>query len=137
MSLRRKLFAVWCGFTVVWWLVGIFGGDGTRLVLKFRVGGWRAASVLFVMTLVMAVGIPLTILLLGRAAFWSAGQLARRRMRTRTDSNQDRDNTGHQLKKNILRTWNKWCTDASIPGQVGPKSAPRPSIVCPFGESPP
>jgi len=87
MSLRRKLFGVWCGFTVVWWLIGFFGGDGTRLVLKFQVGGWRAAAVLLVMTVVMAVGIPLTILLLGRAALWTADQFGRRRMRTWPDSN--------------------------------------------------
>jgi hypothetical protein len=76
MSLRRKLFGVWCGFTMVWWLLGIFAGDGARIVLKFQVGGWRAALVPLAIALVMAVVVPLTVLFAGRAAFWVRDQFA-------------------------------------------------------------
>jgi hypothetical protein len=76
MSLRRKLFRVWCGFTVVFWLLGIFAGDGSLIVLKFQNGGWRAAFVHLAITLVLALGVPLIVLLLGRAVFW-IGDLAR------------------------------------------------------------
>jgi hypothetical protein len=57
MSLRRKLFKVWCGFTVLWWLICIFGGDGNLILLKFQIGGWRAAYVHLAMTTVIAVGL--------------------------------------------------------------------------------
>jgi hypothetical protein len=53
-----QLFGVWCGFTTIWWLFGIFGSDGARIVLKYQVGGWRAAYVQFVMAVVLATGIP-------------------------------------------------------------------------------
>ena len=75
MSLRRKLFRVWCGLTIVFWLIAIFGGDTSLIALKFQVGGWRAAYVHLALTVVMAAGIPLTILLIGRAAFWINDQL--------------------------------------------------------------
>jgi hypothetical protein len=76
MNLRRKLFSVWCGFTIMIWLIAIFGGDGARILLKFQAGGWRAAYVQFVFTLVLAGGIPLMVLLIGRAAFWISDQLS-------------------------------------------------------------
>jgi hypothetical protein len=63
MSLRRKLFGLWCGLTV-------FDGHGALLLLKFQVGGWRAAYVQLAITLLMGVGTPLIVLLIGRAAFW-------------------------------------------------------------------
>ena len=70
MSLRRKLFGVWCGFAICFWLIAIFGGDGSLIVLKFQVGGWRAAYVHLAITLALAVGIPMAVFLIGRAAFW-------------------------------------------------------------------
>jgi len=70
MSMRRKLFRIWCGLTVVFWLLPIFDGDASLIALKFRVGGWRAAYVHFSLTVIMAVVIPLTVLLIGRTAFW-------------------------------------------------------------------
>jgi hypothetical protein len=39
------------------------------ITLKFQVGGWRAAYVHLALTVIMA-GIPLTVLLIGRAIFW-------------------------------------------------------------------
>jgi hypothetical protein len=71
MSLRRKLFQVWCCFTVLWWLVCIFGGDGGLILLKFQVGGWRAAYVHLAVTFLIAVGIPVAVLLLGRVIVWA------------------------------------------------------------------
>ena len=73
MSLRRKLFRVWCGLTIVL-LIAIFGGDGSLIALKFQVGGWRAAYVHLALTVIMAVGLPLTVLLISRAAFWISDQ---------------------------------------------------------------
>jgi hypothetical protein len=82
MSLRRKLFGVWCGLTIVLWGIGIFGGDASLIALKFQVGGWRAAYVHLAVTVVMAVGIPLTVLLIGRVAFWISDQfLAKSKIR--------------------------------------------------------
>jgi hypothetical protein len=87
MSLRRKLFRVWCGLTIIVWLIAIFGGDGGRIVLKFQVGGWREAYVHFAITLVLAGGIPLMVLLIGRAAFWIGDQFSQKRIRTLPGSN--------------------------------------------------
>jgi hypothetical protein len=87
MSLRRKLFRVWCGLTIIVWLIAIFGGDGGRIVLKFQVGGWRAAYVHFAITLVLAGGTPLIVLLIGRAAFWIGDQFSQKRIRTLPGSN--------------------------------------------------
>ena len=71
MSLRRKMFRVWCGFTVLWWLICIFGGDGSLILSKFQIGGWRAAYVHFAVTTLIAVGIPLAALLTGYVLlFW-------------------------------------------------------------------
>jgi hypothetical protein len=70
VSLRRKLFRVWCGLTIIYWLMGVFDGDAALILLKFRVGGWRAAYVHLTIMLLMGVGIPLIVLLIGRAAFW-------------------------------------------------------------------
>jgi hypothetical protein len=83
MSLRRKLFKVWCGFTVLWWLIGIFGGDGSLILLKFQTGGWRGAYVHFAVTTLIAVGVPLAVLLLGRVVVWGLES----RIRTETNSN--------------------------------------------------
>jgi hypothetical protein len=74
MSLHRKLFKVWCGLTILLLLLGIIGGDASQIALKFRVGGWRAAYVQFALAAIMLVGIPLTLLFVGRAAFWVRDQ---------------------------------------------------------------
>jgi hypothetical protein len=69
--LRRKMFGVWCGFTALWWLICIFGGDGNLILLKFQLGGWRAAYVHFAMTTLIAVGVPVAVLLIGRVVAWA------------------------------------------------------------------
>jgi hypothetical protein len=76
MDLRRKLFGVWCGFTVIWLLLAVFGGDGSRILLKFKQGGWRGAYVHVVLTILIAVVIPLTTLLVGRGVLWIAGRFS-------------------------------------------------------------
>jgi hypothetical protein len=83
MSLRRKLFKVWWGFTVLWWLICIFGGDGSLILLKFQIGGWRAAYVHFTVTILIAVGVPLAVLLIGRVVVWGLES----RIRTEAGSN--------------------------------------------------
>jgi len=86
MSLRRKPFRVWCGLTVVFWLLPIFDGDASLIAQKFRVGGWRAAYVQFTLTVIMAVVIPLTVLLIGRAAFWISDQFRLNRNSSATEN---------------------------------------------------
>ena len=76
MSPRRKLFGVWCGLTIIYWLIGVFDGDGALILLKFRVGGWRSAYVQLAIALLMGLGIPLIVLLIGRAAFWINNQFS-------------------------------------------------------------
>jgi hypothetical protein len=85
MDLRRKLFWIWCGVTIIFWLSGILDGDGSRIALKFQVGGWRAGYLHLAIALVVAVGIPLMVLLFGRAAFWIRDQFARKRTETFQD----------------------------------------------------
>jgi hypothetical protein len=77
MTLRRKLFIVWCSFTVLWLLWGIVSEGGMTL-LKFRAGGWRAAYVHFTVTVLIALAGPAVILLLGRIVFWSTSRLNRK-----------------------------------------------------------
>jgi hypothetical protein len=69
MSLQRKLLWVWLGFTVLWWFLGL-ASDGSRLVLKFKVGGWREAYVHLVLALVMSIAVPSLVFLLGWAVLW-------------------------------------------------------------------
>jgi hypothetical protein len=83
MSLRRSLFNVWCGFTVLWWLICIFGGDGNLILLKLQIGGWRAAYAHFAITTLIAVGVPVAALVIGRVIVWGLES----RIRTNTDSN--------------------------------------------------
>jgi hypothetical protein len=64
MSLRRKLLWTWCGFTIMWWLWGLVS-DGSLVLQKFQVGGCRSAYVHFAVTLVIALVVPLTVLLIG------------------------------------------------------------------------
>ena len=74
MNFRRKLFIVWCGFTVLWLLWAIVS-DGSLVLFKFRVGGWRAAYVHFTLTVLIAVAIPVAVLLLGRVVLWAANRI--------------------------------------------------------------
>jgi hypothetical protein len=74
MTLRRKLFIVWCGFTVLW-LLWATASDGSLVLLKFRVGGWRAAYVHFTLTVLIAVAVPAVALLLGRIVLWAASRI--------------------------------------------------------------
>src|SRR5258708_39105147 len=74
MNLRRTLFRVWCGCTFLWWLIPLFGGDGNRILLKFQMGGWRGAYLHLALTVLIAVGIPVAALLVGRAVLWRKGR---------------------------------------------------------------
>jgi hypothetical protein len=74
MNLRRRLFIVWCGFTVLWLLWGIVS-DGGLVLLKFQVGGWRAAYGHFTLTILIAVAVPAVALLLGRIVLWAASRI--------------------------------------------------------------
>jgi hypothetical protein len=65
MNLRHRWFVAWLCFTAVWWLLVIFDGNGALILLKFRIGGWRAAFVHFVLTVLIAVVVPAAVLLLG------------------------------------------------------------------------
>jgi hypothetical protein len=69
MSLQRKLLWTWLGFTFLWWLFAL-APDGSVLVLKFQVGGWREAYIHVVLFLVMGIGVPLIVFLIGWAALW-------------------------------------------------------------------
>jgi len=84
MKLRRKLFRVWCGLTIGYWLLALFGGDWSRIALKFQVGGWRAAYVHLALGVAMAVVVPLAIFFIGRAAFWITDQFRAHRYGTAT-----------------------------------------------------
>ena len=74
MNFRRKLFIAWCGFTALWLLWAI-ASDGGLVLLKFRVGGWRAAYVHFTLTALIAVAIPAALLLLARIVLWTATRI--------------------------------------------------------------
>ena len=73
MNFRRKLFIVWCSFSVLLLLWAI-ASDGSLIFLKFRVGGWRATYVHFTITVLIAVA-PLAALLLGRIVLWAANRI--------------------------------------------------------------
>ena len=83
MSLGRKMFRVWCGFTALWLLIAIFGGDGNLILSKFQIGGWRAAYVHFALTTLIVVGVPVAVLLIGRVVVWAVEN----RIRTSAKSN--------------------------------------------------
>jgi hypothetical protein len=73
MNFRRKLLIVWCSFAVLSLLWAI-ANDDSLILLKFRVGGWRAAYVHFTLTVLIAVA-PLAALLLGRIVLWAANRI--------------------------------------------------------------
>jgi hypothetical protein len=76
MNLRRRLFGIWCGLSALWWLIAVFGGDGRLILLKFQIGGWRAAYVHFVVTALIAVAVPAVMLLIGRLFSWSVDRFS-------------------------------------------------------------
>jgi hypothetical protein len=75
MNFRRNMVIVWCGFTVLLLLWAI-ASDGSLILLKFRVGGWRAAYVHFTLTVLIAVAIPIAALILGRVVLWAANRIS-------------------------------------------------------------
>jgi hypothetical protein len=78
MSVRRELFRLWCVLVAVVWFVAIFNGDWGRAIQKFQAGGLQAALTQFGSILTVTVVVPLVVLLVGRAAFWTIDQLLRK-----------------------------------------------------------
>jgi MFS family permease len=71
MVTRHRLFQIWSTLTVLWWLGAVFG-NGSLILLKFTLGGWRAAFAPFVVTVLIAVGVPVAILFAGWIVTWIA-----------------------------------------------------------------
>ena len=69
MITRHRLFQIWCSLTALWWLGAIFV-NGSLILLKFTLGGWRAAFVPFVVTVLIAVIVPVAILFAGWIVTW-------------------------------------------------------------------
>jgi len=80
MNFRRKLLLAWGIFTACWLLCGVIS-DGSLILLKLRVGGWRAAYVHIALTIFVAVGVPAFVLLIGRFILWIWESLAPSRAR--------------------------------------------------------
>ena len=79
MNIRRILFRVWIGLSVVYAVIGTIGSF-EDIVLRFRLGAnhpWLHLS----LALTMLVGVPLVGLGLGRMAFWATDLLRSDRMR--------------------------------------------------------
>src|SRR5215471_4612805 len=72
MDPQRKLFWAWCGFTLLWWLCCL-ASDGGLIVLNFQFGGWHDAFLHLTLFLVVGIGVPLILLLIG----WIALRLRR------------------------------------------------------------
>jgi hypothetical protein len=72
INLRHPWFAAWLCFSALWWLLPIFDGDVALILLKFRIGGWRAAFVHSVVTVLIGFAVPVTVLLLGWIGIWTA-----------------------------------------------------------------
>jgi hypothetical protein len=74
MNPQRKLFWAWCGFTFLWWL-GWLASDGVLfIVLNFQFGAWRDAFLYLTLFLMVGIGVPLVLLLIG----WIALRLRRK-----------------------------------------------------------
>lgn len=73
MDPQRKLFWAWCGFTLLWWL-GWLASDGGLIALNFQFGGWRYGFLHLTVFLVVGIGVPLVLLLIG----WIALRLRRK-----------------------------------------------------------
>ena len=66
MNPQRKLFWAWCGFTLLWglgWLASDWGG--LLIALNFQFGGWRDGLLQLTLFLVVGIGVPLVLLLIG------------------------------------------------------------------------
>jgi uncharacterized membrane protein YhaH (DUF805 family) len=74
MNLQRKLFWAWCGFAFLWWLCWQ-ASDGGWIALNFLFGGWRYGFLHLTLFLVVVIGVPLVLLLIG----WIALRLRRKR----------------------------------------------------------
>ena len=73
MNRQRKLFWAWCGFTFLWGL-GWLASDGGFIALNFQFGAWRDAFLHLTLFLVVGIGVPLVLLLIG----WIALRLRRK-----------------------------------------------------------
>ena len=73
MNPQRKLFWAWCGFTLLWWLCCL-ASDGGLIALNLQFGGWLDAFLHLTLFLVVAIGAPLVLLLIG----WIALRLRRK-----------------------------------------------------------
>ena len=76
MNPQRKLFWAWCGFTFLWglWGLGWLASDRGFIALNFQFGGWRDAFLHLTLFLVVGIGVPLVLLLIG----WIALRLRRK-----------------------------------------------------------
>jgi hypothetical protein len=66
MSLRSKLFWLWCVAALIFWSAG----DASRVALKYQVGGWRAAYVHFFVSLAFASVVALVPVLISLLGLW-------------------------------------------------------------------
>jgi hypothetical protein len=64
MDPQRKLFWAWCGFALLW-LLGWLASDGGFIALNFQFAGWRYGLLHLALFLVVAIGVPLVLLLIG------------------------------------------------------------------------
>jgi hypothetical protein len=71
MSLRSKLFWLWCVTALIFWSAG----DASRVALKYQVGGWRAAYVHFFISLGLASVVALVPVLISLMGLWIASQV--------------------------------------------------------------
>jgi hypothetical protein len=68
--MRRSLFRIWLGLTVAYWVVGT-AHDANLLLLKLHYRDWTY----LLLAAIMAFGVPLAVLGLGRAILWIADSL--------------------------------------------------------------
>jgi hypothetical protein len=73
MNPQRWLFLAWCGFTFLWGLGWLASDDGF-IALNFVFGGWRFGLFQLTLFLVIGIGVPLVLLLIG----WIALRLRRK-----------------------------------------------------------
>jgi hypothetical protein len=74
MDPQRKLFWAWCGLTLLWGL-GWLASDGGFIALNFQFGPWGDAFLHLALFLVIGIGVPLVLLLIGWIALrlWRKG----------------------------------------------------------------
>lgn len=72
MIIRHPWFTVWLCFTALWWLLPFFDGDVARILVKYRIGGWRLAFSYSLLTALIGILVPATGLLLGWMGRWTA-----------------------------------------------------------------